>query len=72
MCLAYLMLAHSRVDKSSSYIYRIPLSKVDQILFNRLIKKTKNQPTTSKALKPFYILEKSRQRDIKSLVVAGS
>lgn len=70
MCLVP-MFAHSKVD-----IYRIPLYKVDQIIFQLfLLKKakmrTKKYNNPQNGIKPILQMGKSRQRDTKGLVLAG-
>lgn len=70
MCLVPFMFAHSKVD-----IYRIPLYKVDQIIFQLfLLKKAKmrtkkyNQPTTPQmVLNPFYRWENQDKGTLKAL-----
>lgn len=70
MCLVP-MFAHSKVG-----IYRIPLYKVDQIIFQLfLLKKakmrTKKYNNPQNGIKPILQMGKSRQRDTKGLVLAG-
>lgn len=79
MHVASFLFSHSKVDKSSSSIYRIPLYKVDQIIFQLfLLKKAKvetkkirpaNNPQSG--IKAILQMGKSRQRDTKGLVLAG-
>lgn len=58
----------------AAIIYRIPLSKVDQVIFNYFYStkqkqnlKTNKQKTIQKSLKPFSRWEKPRQRDFQAL-----
>lgn len=70
MCLAYFVYAHSKINKRSSNIYRIPLSKVDQVIFNyfygkKAKPKSNKQKNTLKSLEPFYRWENQGKRILK-------